>query len=279
MVKNKYCLGLIGENTSYSLSPLIHNTAASFLSLDYSYKGYNLVPQDIPFFLDKFRQEGGLGLNITNPYKKRVAELIGCTKPRSVNTLYSENGDWRPYSTDGEGFWKALLRFGSALSDFEAFCFLGTGDVVDSILSFISSKLRGQLVYFIRRKGHNDMVLKSLYLNSCFLSFTPEALQSVISKHPKKLCLIQATSAPLHGDNLSYLIPALKDFNGLFYELLYDVKSKLYDSLASKGNPILDGLPMLIEQALLSQKIWWKKSASYEKIWSQIMSERKKGAL
>ena len=82
--------------------------------------------------------------------------------------------------------------------------------------------------------------------------------------------MVQATSAPSHGYDLSEFIPALSSFEGLFCDLLYSTPSKIFSVLQEQGHLVLDGLPMLIEQALLSQKIWWGKSASYESVLKEL---------
>lgn len=271
-------LGLIGENTSYSLSPFLHNTSGVLLGLRPFYKGYSLKGEELEGFLESFKQEGGCGLNVTNPFKKKAAALTASQELSSVNTLKLVRGVWEGYSTDGEGFWKAFTRYEKTPDQYEAFCFLGTGDVLPSLLKFIKDKTFEKPFYFLRRNGKNDSSLKTLYPNSSFLSFSPESLKGVLDKYKgKKICLVQATSAPSCGDDLSSFIPTLKNFDGFFHELLYSGKSKIYDHLKSRNFPVLDGLPMLIEQALLSQKIWWGLSVSYEVLFEELRKRKPKG--
>jgi len=271
-LENKdFKLGLLGKSVTHSLSPEIHGFSASSLSLSCSYQKYSLPLSEVSSFLESFKQEGGHGLNITNPYKKLVSHLISpISHPKPFNTLVQSEGKWLGSSTDGEGFYNALKRFSYELKSFDAFCFLGTGDVVESIVSFLASKAQGKKIYFLRRSDKNDLFLKDIYSPSVFLPLESKSLGAVVKEVPGKICLIQATSAPSQGEDLSYLLEGLKDFKGLFYELLYDKKSSLYYFLEEKKIPVLDGLPMLIEQALLSQKIWWGKSGSYSEIKEQL---------
>jgi shikimate 5-dehydrogenase len=78
--------------------------------------------------------------------------------------------------------------------------------------------------------------------------------------------------------------PALKEFTGALSEyqgslvdLIYDKPSALYFTALHRGIKAQDGLPMLIEQARLSQKLWWGKSASYEDLALAIKNTGKLG--
>lgn len=262
-LEQKSFLGLLGENTTKSLSPFIHNSSAEWLGRSSYYEAYSLTSSQIKDFLEIFHKKGGLGLNITNPHKHLVGKLVGEKKLFSVNTLKRTDTGWEAYSTDGEGFWNALTRYEKKIESYEAFCFLGSGDVFLSILDFLKGKISQKPLYIIRRGEKNDENLKTLYKNIHFLPFESTSLEKVIEHmrgHP--LYLVQGTSAPLNGDDLSFFLGALKNFKGGFCDLVYGKPSALYSHLKERGFISLDGLPMLIEQAILAQKIWWGESTS-----------------
>gem|GEM_PF-1012475 len=271
-LERKSFLGLLGENTTKSLSPFIHNSSAEWLGRSSYYEAYSLTSSQIKDFLESFHKKGGLGLNITNPHKHLVGKLVGEKKLFSVNTLKRTDTGWEAYSTDGEGFWNALTRYEKKIESYEAFCFLGSGDVFLSILAFLKEKISQKPLYIIRRGEKNDENLKTLYKNIHFLPFESTSLEKVIKKmgaHP--LYLVQGTSAPLNGDDLSFFLGALKNFKGGFCDLVYGKPSALYSHLKERGFISLDGIPMLIEQAILAQKIWWEESASYESVHNTLI--------
>lgn len=271
-------LGLIAEETGYSLSPLLHRFSAETLGFQSSYEGYNLKPQSLKGFLEEFQKKGGLGLNVSNPLKKEVLSLVEAPGLDSVNTLKFTEKAIYGYSTDGQGFWNSLIRSFGSLHKISAFCFMGSGDVYPSLLVSLREKLLGRPIYFLRRSQRNDKLLKELYPESYFLHFSPTALQGVLKNFPsEEVCLVQGTSAPTKGENLSEFLPVLEGYKGFFCDLVYSTPSRLYRVLKARGVPAIDGLPMLIEQALLSQKIWWGRSASYEEVQS-FLSSHLKGA-
>ena len=210
-------LGLIGIDTSYSLSPKIHRAAAEELGLSSSYEGFSLSEKQVNPFLDTFWAEGGFGLNITNPYKKMVAQLIGGCHSKPVNTLLRTDHGWQGFSTDGEGFFRALLRANQSLKSFSSIVFLGSGDVVESIFDSIGPRLSSQSVHILRRSERNDRKLLSCFPKCMFHSFASDSLQKVIKQSQGSVLLIQATSAPNQGNDLSFLAQGLEGFQGFFF--------------------------------------------------------------
>ena len=69
--------------------------------------------------------------------------------------------------------------------------------------------------------------------------------------------MIQAASAPANGSDMREFIAPFASFVGIFADLIYDHPSALYFDALNRGLKCQDGLAMLIEQARLSQEIWW----------------------
>ncbi len=91
-------LGVIGNKISYSLSPDIHKLFAEQFGIEVDYQIYDL-DEDPNLFIKKFFKSGGVGLNVTKPFKEIVAESFSTNS--SINCLYA-NGT-KGTSTDGEG--------------------------------------------------------------------------------------------------------------------------------------------------------------------------------
>ena len=92
--------GVLGRDISYSLSPKIHKLFAEEAGIDLNYEIYDVEDNPIPFIYNFFK-EGGVGLNITKPYKEIVAQEFSKSLD-SVNCLYGKEID--ATSTDGTGF-------------------------------------------------------------------------------------------------------------------------------------------------------------------------------
>lgn len=254
-------LGLLGRSISYSLSPWIHTAAAHALKLPYRYQLFDVEPEAVAPFLREFWAEGGVGLNITQPYKRVVAKLVQSPAP-AINTLYRSprHVAWQSLSTDGEGFLCALDRVGGA-SAFSHWVFLGNGGAVSSILDATRQLSTLPQISLLRRDSKKDCELARVYPGVRFLPFSPAALQEILAMGP--CLLVQASTASDETWSPFFLI--LSEFSGCYMDLAYGARcSPLFQVLQDQRQPCEDGLAMLVEQARFAQKIWWDLAPSRE---------------
>ncbi len=104
-------LGLIGDNIAKSLSPDLHRLAGRLCGIEVSYE--LLMPgagdRDFDKVFDTCRDGFFRGVNVTHPYKERVASRVEIDDPvirriGSVNTVVFEPGRAKGYNTDYTGF-------------------------------------------------------------------------------------------------------------------------------------------------------------------------------
>ena len=278
-------LGLLGQNAFYTLSPSMHNRAIQIFGLDQIYMNFDLVQESVGTFLDLFWKLGGVGLNITKPHKNLVASLLPGGKLGSVNTLVRSSDGWLGYSTDGAGFAAGLERMDVNLEDIEHLVMMGSGGAAQSIIDYLVKlpQKKLQTIHVLRRGTHRDEQLMDLVSDKKIkLKFqnwsTSDLSKSLLHSKDQKTLLVQGASVS------SNLEPALKEFTsalagyqGAFVDLIYDKPSALYFAALNSGIKAQDGLPMLIEQARLSQKLWWGKAASYEDLVLAIKNTGKLG--
>lgn len=263
-VPDFFRLGLVGKNISSSMSPTIHNFSLKSLSLQGQYRLYEIEPLALAQFLKEFWLAGGMGLNITSPYKEKVAQILGSSL-RSVNTLYrAETSFWSATSTDGAGLQAALSRIGCDLERMEHVIVLGSGGVVVCLLEYLQSFQPKQIVILRRDKSRDQILegLRSHHQLRC-VDFDATYLTQELKDKGRNTLLIQATSAPKYGNSLVGMASGLDHFHGFVYEMTYACESALFEKAKSLGISCDDGLSMLIEQARLSQKYWWKNPAPY----------------
>ncbi len=274
--------GLLGHETSYTLSPVMHNHSAKILHRDAVYVNFDLKAEYVKAFLDVFWQLGGIGLNVTVPHKSLVASLVQTDALTAVNTLVRSENGWIGHSTDGEGFIQGLSRAKVTIHDFAAVIILGSGGSAQSILGAIAQATSEKppiTVIHRRSKSHDSNIHEAVgkvpVQILTFRELTPEAVSDTLENLQgiKKL-VIQATSAPKNGDRLQRYSSALKLLTpeDLLVDIIYDKPSEMYFEAIRLGLNCLDGMPMLIEQARLSQFLWWKKSASYDDMLFAIKS-------
>lgn len=251
--------GIIGRGISHSLSPFIHNTSASLLGIDVAYLAFDFPEMPPMVFFDVMRQANCFGFNITVPYKESAAQLLAPGALKSCNTLVNKAVHWEAASTDAEGFVRGLKDLGHTLEDFQAIVCLGYGGAAKALIEAFRQSVAETPILVLMR-GSNVRQLEAAKLT--VREFHPEALKKVLETYPKAL-LIQCTSAPLRGEDLSEFCPSLQGFQGAFVDLVYGRPSALLNYSAQRGIPCQDGIPMLLAQALASQKLWWGQSADF----------------
>ena len=69
-------LALLGHPISHSISPVMHNAAASALGLNYQYVAQDIRPDLLSDAISNLRIGKWVGANVTIPHKKAVIPLI-----------------------------------------------------------------------------------------------------------------------------------------------------------------------------------------------------------
>lgn len=242
-------LGLLGEGIAYTKSPALHNRAAKLLGMNCVYVALPMPAASVKPFLEVAWTMDAVGFSVTTPHKGVVARLFPACGLESVNTIYRGAGGWHAASTDGEGFAKGVARLGKALADYERIVLLGSGGAAAAVRAHVERMPGARtLIELSRSSGNLDLA----------------TLTASLAGHAEETLLVQATSAPQKGDDLSSLSPALADFTGHVSDLVYGKPSALYFAAIAKDLTAQDGEAMLIEQARLAQRLWWGKAASYD---------------
>ena len=245
--------GLVGYGIGYSLSKKLHMAAISTLNRKNEiYETFDLPPYQVGEFLEHFEAMGGKGLNVTQPYKNLMANLTGADLP-AVNTLKLTENGWQGYSTDGVGLANAMKKFLKPATDFSNVLILGNGGVIPALLDTFSS---AEIQILCRDPGKRQFGVS-----------VEELTVSNLASHIDDADLvIQATSAPVKGDDLGWLVDGLQGFEGTLVDLVYGQVSALYHWAQQRRLPVMEGTPMLIEQARASQEIWWGESEQYDRL-------------
>jgi len=257
------CLGILGSGIGHSLSPLIHNYSAQKLAMDCVYLAFDSHEKKFPdrSFFESMWDMGALGFNVTVPFKEQAAKMFPGSGLGSVNTLYRGSEGWQSTSTDAEGFLMGLAQTQINLDAISGIVILGNGGAALALYEYFLRVTELPIVV-MRRTKERDAAWKKPKDRVEFVVLEESTLALVLKRYQDAL-LIQTTSAPLQGDRLDALVPALKCFQGAFVDLVYGKTSALLDTAQIMGLPVQDGLPMLIGQALLGQRLWWGQSASF----------------
>jgi shikimate dehydrogenase len=266
--------GIVGQNIGYSKSPHIHKLSAAKLGLNITYEIFEPKPSDLGLFIETFFANGGMGLNVTTPYKSSCHPFLTAADAMAVNTIISRKGGLLGLSTDGPGFERAVSQLGRELVEYEEIFFLGAGGAARSVIEHLTKLGYAGTIKVARRDPSldSDLVGQFPILAGKILEFNAMDIAAKLTKGPRSesTLLVQATSAPNSGSDLSELLPSINGFAGSFVDMVYAHPTAIFRTLQAAGNPCQDGLPMLIEQARLCQEYWWGLSLGYTEIYQLL---------
>ncbi len=110
---------VIGHPISHTMSPFIHARLFNLSGYAGSYGVFDIPPDALNEKMPELRSLGGF--NITIPHKQAIIPFLDELNEKSaffhsVNTVKNENGRLVGYTTDGEGFCRALQAAGAGLN-------------------------------------------------------------------------------------------------------------------------------------------------------------------
>lgn len=254
MRMKKLCV--IGDPVLHSKSPLIQNTMIQALGLDYEYGCQPVRREELPAWLDRVRTEGWAGFNATMPHKEALvpymdeldedAKLYG-----AVNTVCNQNGKLYGFNTDGGGFARALAGAGLPIRG-SKFTLLGAGGAAKAVALKLAQQGAAQVVICNRTAekaaalaAHAPEVMRTT-------GFSGDELAAAASGCE---VLINCTNLGMAGspafESLDFLtaLPAGASVCDLIY---HPPETALLARAKELGHLVMNGLPLLIHQAILA---------------------------
>lgn len=251
---------VVGNPVAHSKSPLIHAAFAAQTGQALVYEAL-LAPLDgFAATVEAFRVGGGLGLNVTVPFKLDAFALADRLSPRAeaagaVNTLAFDRGDIYGDNTDGCGLVRDLTQnLGWSLSG-RRILLLGAGGAARGALLPLLMERPAALVIANRTESRAVELAdrfrtqaKDTLLHACSFDALAGASFDVV---------INATAASLAAQS-----PALPDGlyapGALAYDMMYGKDETPFMRAARSAGAavVADGLGMLVEQAAESFFLW-----------------------
>ena len=240
-MKNVY--GLIGERLGHSFSPQIHQEIFKKLGMTGEYKLFELKEEELKSAVLEYKEQGIKGLNVTVPYKIKIMACLDvisaeAEKIGAVNTISLINGVLKGYNTDYNGFGMSLARSRIEVKNKSA-VILGTGGVSKAVVQYLMDNGAKSITYVSRSpgegaKGYDEI---SSLKGDMIINCTPCGMYPKIDASP---------------------IPSgiLKGFDTAI-DLIYNPEETMFLKQAREnGLKTVNGLYMLVGQAVAAQKIW-----------------------
>lgn len=243
---------VFGNPISHSLSPQLHRLFAQQFNMTIDYQTQLAPLNQFEKTVDAFRQQGGLGANITHPFKTSAFAYADQLTDRAiiagaVNTFIFHDHYCRGDNTDGVGLLRDLQNHAITLQN-KTILILGAGGATRGILSGLIKEKPAHI--FIYNRTHEKT--ESL-INHFKKYFSIE----IFSQENKVDLIINATAMNFQTDFNS----ACDLENTVCYDLNYGKRHTPFYEWAThnKAQKIYDGLGMLIEQGAESFFEWFGK--------------------
>jgi shikimate dehydrogenase len=249
---------LIGHPVGHSKSPLIHGLFAQATGQDLTYTAIEAPLDGFAHTLASFRASGGLGTNVTVPFKLQAFELS--TDPSetarlagAANTLKFVDDRIHADNTDGVGLVNDLQHnLGYRLAG-KRVLLLGAGGATRGAILPIAAERPAVLAVA------NRTAARAHALRSAFAAHTTLQTGGLDELHGERFdVIINATSAGLTQATLP-LPDSIFAPGALAYEMVYGkgLTPFLKQAQAAGVDRVADGVGMLVEQAA-EAFAWWR---------------------
>ncbi|MEK7344385.1 MAG: shikimate dehydrogenase [Pseudomonadota bacterium] len=253
---------VIGNPIDFSKSPFIHMSFAQSTDQDIEYTKVLGPLGQFHSTVDEFRQAGGLGMNVTAPFKldafqyatqrSAAAELAG-----AANALKFQGHEVLAENFDGVGLVRDVVHnLGHALKNKRVLLLGAGGAARGALLPFLAEG--PQQLVISNRTESKAKALTKIATQHKTLSTTVEAVAMNKLGAMQFDVVFNATSASLRGELPA--VPATVFGPGaLAYELAYGKGLTPFLRLAQNAGvrQLADGVGMLAEQAA-EAFVWWR---------------------
>lgn len=241
--------GLLGEKLGHSLSPRIHREIFRLTGREGSYDLLECPPERVEKMLEECTGTFA-GINVTIPYKVQVMESLDGLSPEAeavgaVNTILFRDGRKTGWNTDYLGFGKMLERNGIAVEGKVAVV-LGTGGAARAVVQYLKDHGATSVTAVSRSGGrficpvisYEELAERS---GDILVNCTPVGMSGHSDRSPVPESVVARFAAAV--------------------DLIYNPRVTPFLAMAGRlGKKAVDGMDMLVAQAVASQEIWQGKS-------------------
>ncbi|MBD5098038.1 MAG: shikimate dehydrogenase [Clostridiales bacterium] len=252
-------LQVIGDPVLHSKSPVIHGAMLGLLGLDIDYTAHVVRRGELPQYLAWARENGVIGFNATMPHKEDLLPLLDKIDPAAeivgaVNTVCLRDGKWVGFNTDGAGAVAALKDGLSVDPAGLTVTLLGAGGAAKAV-ALALSQAGAERVFVCNRTlaRAQELCAHDPLGRLAPAGFDPDTLCRMAGQ---SRLLVNCTNLGMEGcphqfDDFSFL-DALPPDAGVFDLIYHPAETELLSQARRRGLKTLNGLPMLVWQAVLA---------------------------
>ncbi|WP_243103921.1 shikimate dehydrogenase [Clostridium sp. JN-1] len=243
--------GLIGEKLGHSFSPDIHKFILKNINVKGNYNLFEVSKENLSCSVKGLKALGCSGSNVTIPYKVDIMQYLDEVSSEAqavgaINTIDFKDNKLIGYNTDYYGFGLMLKKNNVNLLNKRA-VILGTGGVSKAVYHYLLDNNIGSVI-FVSRDTKN--VISNYNVNK--ISY--EELETIKNSDIIINCTPcgmypNVNDSPISKDTLSKFNTAV--------DLIYNpIETKFLKYARELQIKSMNGLYMLIAQAVVSEEIW-----------------------
>lgn len=277
-MKNPLKAGVIGWPITQSRSPLIHNSWLKAHGIDGTYEKYAVEPKNLKSFINNLKENDLTGVNVTIPHKETVMALADIITDEAkaigaANTLWFEGEKLIAGNTDSFGFITHLKTSAPTWQSNKPALVLGAGGGSRAIL-YALLEAGVPKIKLSNRTSERAEKLATEFGEK--ISVVPwEQKQDAMSDCA---LLVNSTSLGMSGKPpLDLKIDQLSN-EAICYDIVYvPLETELLKAARLRGLQAIDGLGMLLHQAVLGFEKWFgTRPTVNDELYQLIIDDLKK---
>lgn len=256
---------VIGWPIAQSKSPLIHGHWLWEHDLAGSYEKIAVEPDNLEKFIGSLRDQGFVGGNVTIPHKQAVlahVDVIHDTAKRlgAANTLWFEDGQLHADNTDGYGFLSNLDQRAPGWDAKEGgdALVIGAGGAARPIIDGLINR-NFKTVTLVNRTRARAEELQQLFAALGFADrVLVEEWDNCSAALEGKDLLVNTSSLGMVGQPALEISLEVLPTSALVTDIVYNpLETDLLAAARARGNGVVDGLGMLLHQAVPGFEHWF----------------------
>ncbi|MGF1529937.1 MAG: shikimate dehydrogenase [Puniceicoccaceae bacterium] len=268
-------LAVLGCPVAHSLSPVMQRAAFDELAERkpgfglWDYVRIEVEPEGLGALLGRLVEAGYRGVNLTVPHKEVVLPLLQARdriveRVGAANTLSFVGGEVLGSNTDGYGLLTGLEEDLGFVPEGKTVLILGAGGAARSAADAMAGGKAARIVIANRTPQRAEQLTAAMArvhpgvdrFGFCGLEQAANLLEGVD-------LVVNASAAGLKDNGHPPIALAKLERQTLVYDMVYSPpRTALLLKAASRGNPVANGLSMLLHQGYRSIEIWTGETPS-----------------
>lgn len=268
---------VIGHPIKHSRSPMIHSHWLKTMDLNGCYRAVEVLPANIDAFFAELKssnQQKFRGGNVTIPHKESAFRAADCPDELAeelgaANTLWFEDGKLHATNTDGFGFLSNLDERHPGWDRTKTAVVLGAGGASRAIIQALRNRGIAE-IHVLNRTVERASELADRFGDRIH-AHKMEALPEVMKGAG---LFVNTTSLGMDGTEAPEIDFTIMKSDAVVTDIVYvPLITPILQMAERQGFPIVDGLGMLLYQAIPGFEKWFGKKPIVSSKLRQIIIE------